>query len=151
MTSFPNNLLRDRVFWLAMAAGPVFWLAYAYFVELAVSRTWSAQVGWLFLQTALVYPVLEELVFRGWIQGRLLVPRLPAHPWRGITWANILASVLFSLVHLVNHPPIWAIAVFFPSLVFGFFYDRYQRVTPSIILHVFYNTGFFLLFVTTSD
>jgi membrane protease YdiL (CAAX protease family) len=36
--------------------------------------------------------------------------------------------------------------VFFPSLVFGLFKDRTQRLLAPILLHVFYNAGYFWLF-----
>jgi membrane protease YdiL (CAAX protease family) len=59
---------------------------------------------------------------------------------------NIVTSIVFTGFHFIAHPPGWAIAVIIPSLVFGFFRDRYQHVLPAIILHVFYNSGYFLLF-----
>ncbi len=33
-----------------------------------------------------------------------------------------------------------------PSLVFGYFKDKYHSLTAPILLHVFYNAGFFWLF-----
>ena len=37
-------------------------------------------------------------------------------------------------------------SVFVPSLIFGYFRDRYRNIVPAVLLHVFYNTGFVLLF-----
>lgn len=95
----------------------------------------------------LLYPVLEEIVFRGLIQGQLIL----REPWRqqlwGISGANVLTSVMFSALHFVHQAPLMAALVFFPSLVFGYFRDRYQRLLPSICLHIFYNAGFLSLFV----
>jgi membrane protease YdiL (CAAX protease family) len=47
--------------------------------------------------------------------------------------------------HALTHPPEWAAAMLFPSLVFGYFRDRYRSVVPAAALHVFYNAGWFLL------
>ena len=37
--------------------------------------------------------------------------------------------------------------IFFPSLVFGELRDRYQRTLPAILLHSFYNLGFYLTLI----
>jgi membrane protease YdiL (CAAX protease family) len=47
-------------------------------------------------------------------------------------------------MHFINHPPFWALAVFFPSLVFGYFRDRCDSVVPAITLHILYNFGYFV-------
>ncbi len=47
----------------------------------------------------------------------------------------------------MSHGPLWAALVFFPSLVFGFFKDRTKHLVAPVILHVFYNAGYFWLFV----
>jgi len=94
---------------------------------------------------ALVYPVLEEIVFRGglqevlqrYVRGRAIGP---------ITVANIGTSVVFTALHFLYHAPLWAAAVFIPSLIFGYFKDSYRRLAPPIVLHVFYNTGYYWLF-----
>ena len=93
----------------------------------------------------LVYPVLEEIVFRGLIQ-EFVHDYLSKARLGPLSHANLLTSVLFTGMHFVNHSPLWAALVFFPSLVFGFFKDRTQGLMAPIILHVFYNAGFLWLF-----
>jgi hypothetical protein len=49
------------------------------------------------------------------------------------------------------HPPLAAISVMIPSLIFGHFRDRYnaapyQHLAAPIGLHIWYNSGYFLLF-----
>ncbi len=100
----------------------------------------------LFLQLALLYPIVEELVFRGLLQEKLWRTRLSRLSIYCISMPNIITSAVFTSFHFMAHPPGWAIAVIVPSLVFGFFRDRYQHVLPAIILHVFYNSGYFMLF-----
>jgi len=55
----------------------------------------------------------------------------------GITLANILTSILFSLAHLLTHPVGMAALVLLPSLAFGYFRNRYNGwLLPSILLHI---------------
>ena len=95
-----------------------------------------------FFYSILFYPVIEEMSFRGVIQGVLRHGTVWRHGWRGITWANLLTSSLFAAVHTIYYSPSWAILIFFPSLVFGYFRDRTGSVGVSIFLHMFYNFCF---------
>lgn len=138
--------LRDYHLWAALLCGPMFWVA----LWLAgqpvqpvarVADTWPP-----YLLTILVYPVLEEIVFRGGVQG-FLDERLQARPRWGVSPANFVTSLLFTLMHFIYHPPLWALGVFIPSLAFGYFRDRHQQLMTPIGLHVFYNAGYIILFV----
>jgi membrane protease YdiL (CAAX protease family) len=132
--------LADPRFVLALLAGVVFWLA----------LLWLGNVGPVYglaalLSLVLLQPVLEELLFRGLLQGRLM-----ARPWGrrqlgGFTFANPIVTLLFTALHLINHPPLWAAGVLLPSLLYGYFRDRHDSVYPALALHVFYNAGYFLL------
>lgn len=94
----------------------------------------------------IVYPVLEEFAFRGLLQETFFAQTWGKKNWLNISLANLLTSVLFVLAHFFYHQPLWALSVFIPSLVFGFFRDKYQSVIPSILLHIFYNFGYIWLF-----
>jgi len=98
------------------------------------------------LWIGLIYPVLEEYVFRGGLQAALYNNTRLSGSWLGISCANIATSVFFAAVHLINQPPVWAMLVFFPSLVFGWMRDRYEGLHACIILHAIYNTGFVWFF-----
>ena len=69
--------------------------------------------------------------------------RSPLQP--PMVMANVLTSIAFAAVHLYAHPPLWALAVFFPSLVFGYFRDRSGRLEGPILLHIGYNASYFML------
>jgi hypothetical protein len=60
---------------------------------------------------------------------------------------NLLTSVAFTGLHLFFRPAWFTLGVIVPSLVFGYFRDRYRGLVPPILLHVFYNAGFFLVFM----
>ncbi len=95
------------------------------------------------LSLVLLYPIIEEIIFRGFIQ-----PFLAQHlqqRWSIFSLANVLTSLLFVLAHFINHPPVWAVAVLIPSLVFGYIQERTNNLAAPIALHCTYNAGFFLL------
>jgi uncharacterized protein len=137
--------LADPLFGWAVLAGPAAWIA----IGLARGRVayaggLAAQATTALVLAVLIYPVLEEWLFRGLVQpalGAALRRRSIPAP---LALANLLTSGLFSAAHLFAHPAEWAALSFFPSLVFGFFRDRYQRIGPGIGLHGFYNAGYVL-------
>jgi hypothetical protein len=85
----------------------------------------------------------EEVVFRLLVQGELSRLTRRAYDLPGISRANIATSGLFAAMHLVHHPPLWAVSVFFPSLIFGWAMDRYGSVLPPVVIHVCYNILYF--------
>jgi membrane protease YdiL (CAAX protease family) len=115
---------------LGLLAGPL----------LYVPSGWSAWVSFV-----LVYPAVEELLFRGILQGEVL--RLTTREARTlrvgpVTWANVLVTLVFVAMHLLAQPLIWALAVIVPSLVFGHLRERFASVWPAVLVHAVYNAGF---------
>ena len=102
--------------------------------------------GWpAWMSFVLLYPVVEELLFRGVLQGELL--RLTTREGRTlrlgpVSVANALATLAFVAFHTVAQPLAWALAVAVPSLVFGHLRERFASVWPAVIVHVVYNAGF---------
>jgi membrane protease YdiL (CAAX protease family) len=143
-----HTLGRDALFWLALLAGPICWLLlYALLRPTPPQWTWPLAAPAEYLLPVLIYPVLEEIVFRGLLQ-ELVQESLTRRKLGPLTLANLLTSLVFTGFHFLNHAPVWAVLVFFPSLVFGFFKDRYGTLSAPILLHVFYNAGFLLIFTT---
>jgi membrane protease YdiL (CAAX protease family) len=136
---------QDPLFLAALVAGLPVWLALYFIQQPTVQWGWPFVQPWPFLIPVLVYPLLEEIAFRGLIQ-ELVRDFISRRFWGPLSIANLLTSLLFTGMHFITHPPLWAALVFFPSLVFGFFKDRTNRLLAPIILHVFYNAGYFWLF-----
>ena len=137
-----KQLMADGLFWSALLGGPVVW-------ALAWSLT-DSQFGWprawaTVALVALFYPIIEEILFRGFLQGWLRHRTQGRRLIGPITIANAITATAFALTHLVHHPPLLAAGVFIPGLVFGFFRDRYGGIVPGTALHCFYNAGWFLL------
>ena len=155
---FTNRGLQAKLL-LAALAGPCVWgILYWVFDQPLASRLHEARV-WGLTDTAflhallfavLIYPLLEEIVFRGALQGflieRLSGKRLPN--WLGgLSLANLITSVVFAAMHLFNQSPLWAALIFFPSLVFGWAREATGGLMAPVLLHMFYNAGFYFLFV----
>ena len=143
---------RNPEMWAAVLAAPVVWAVLAAWQPDAVRWGALAEDGWRgawrLLVLAGLYPVAEEALFRGLVQGWLL-----DRPWgrlhRGpLSLANGLTSVLFAALHLFTHPPLAAALVFFPSLVFGVARERTGGLAWPIGLHGWYNAGWFWIFGT---
>ncbi len=129
-----------------LAALPV-WAALYLLSRPSIELSWPLRSPGLFLLLVMLYPVLEEIAFRGFIQGELIRRAMLRQQYIGITRANILTSGLFAAAHLLTHPPAMAVMVFLPSLMFGYFRDRFDGwLLPSILLHIYYNLGYFLIF-----
>jgi len=73
--------------------------------------------------------IAEELLFRGYIQRRLLERWSP-------TWAITVTSILFALVHVQLHH---MVAVFPIGLWLGFVAWKTESVVPSLLCHMFIN------------
>lgn len=126
---------------MAIIAGPVFVFLYTTFFQhqsFNIDTMFSDTRSLLFL--IVFYPVVEELAFRGVIQEFIHSKTKRYDSFVYISLANILTSILFVSIHFIHHSPTWATLVFIPSLVFGYFKDQYNRIGPSIFLHMFYNT-----------
>ncbi len=129
------SFLRDPWFYTALAAGIGAWL-------LPVVRK-PPGVG-----TILALALAEEIIFRYGAQhalGQLLRKKtaLPRFVLPGISPENIAISAVFCAMHLFSHSPVWAAAVFIPSLIFGILWDRHANVLPCWIVHAAYNLLYF--------
>jgi membrane protease YdiL (CAAX protease family) len=127
---------------LAMALALPVWLLLGLMAGsgMYVPVNWFAWVSFVLIQ-----PLIEELVFRGVLQGLAL--RLTTHhgqPRRlgPLTLANLLVTVGFVALHLQAQPLIWALAVTVPSLMLGHLRDRLASVWPAVLVHATYNAGF---------
>jgi membrane protease YdiL (CAAX protease family) len=90
----------------------------------------------LFLIVVVGAPLVEELVYRGFIQGGLQTQL-------GSTWALIIAAAWFTVVHLepIEFPGLFAFAI-----VLGLCYKRTQRIGLSVVTHLAFNaTGLLLV------
>lgn len=133
--------IKDRLFVAALFSGLLVWLALWLTVAPTFSLEGSSVTKIIFL-TVIWHPVLEEIFFRGVIQGALFNKSWGNKYFAALSAANWLTSLLFVLAHLFYQPWIWAVSVIFPSVVYGYFRDKYESIYPCIVLHALYNAGF---------
>ncbi len=83
----------------------------------------------MFLITTVFIAIPEEWFFRAYLMKRA---------GDGIK-ANIIASMAFSAIHILSSNWIHSLLVFFPSLLFGWVYQKTKDIFVVIILHVVSN------------
>jgi membrane protease YdiL (CAAX protease family) len=128
---------RDTHFLAAIITGVVvLWFIHDHVPVLTSGLT----LQWPLLISILLWqPFVEEVLFRGVIQGQLSRYKWAQSLIFKLTVANIVASILFVAMHIIGNPVLWSLAIFIPSLLFGYFRDRYHSVYPSMLLHSAYN------------
>lgn len=146
--------------WLLLTAFLLLLISWGFNHTLALGMNLSLSPAWPWLYWMLVFPVLEELVFRGWLQDFLhqkLGQKQHSALFSSVylSQANIITSLVFVLAHFgvawlakVEFSVILVfslISLFIPSLWFGWLKDRYQLLLPSIVFHAYFN-ALFLLF-----
>ena len=128
-------------------AAPLVWASLYVYDQQPIDVSWVLAAPMLFVMVVLIRPLLEEIVFRGLLQGWLIKQRRWESKIVHISYANIITSLIFAALHLLAHPPIMALLVLLPSAVFVYCRDRYEgRLIPCITLHCYYNLGYYLLY-----
>jgi len=147
----------DKQFRLALVAAPAVWGIMLWLFSThapPIGQALSTPGQWLLL--AVVYPCIEEIVFRGMLQGHLRNYPWGLHKLGLFSTTNTLTSMVFTGLHFFTHPPLIAFFVFIPSLIFGYFRDRNhhdstQGLAAPVILHCWYNAGYFFIFGIASS
>ena len=91
-----------------------------------------------FIALVVLAPVLEEIIFRGFLYGRL-------RENYGVIVSSLVTSLAFGLAHMQVNV---GIVVFVLSLFMCYLIERFNSIWPTILLHVLKNgLAFVLLFV----
>ncbi len=110
---------------------------------------WSAVIFREGLTGALVFSisvaVLEEVVFRGGIQGWLRQKAVFHLKLFGFSRANWVTSLLFACAHAWQHPLGLVPGYLAVSLVLGHFRDHYNGIRVPLALHLYYNLALLFL------
>jgi hypothetical protein len=86
-------------------------------------------------------PIIEEVLFRGFLQGWLLQKKMFRQRLAGISRANGLTSIGFAVAHLWQHALGLIPGYFVVSLLLGHFRERYRGILVPVLLHGYYNLG----------
>lgn len=133
-----DSLQIEAVRFLRGARDPIYWLCICLGLTAWILPSPDFFLAWYWL---LVKAAVEELFFRAGLQesmAHILRERQRSKrlwPSR----SNLATSAIFAGLHLLSHSSLWASATFFPSLVFGFIWDRFRSALLVIGLHFAYN------------
>ncbi|WP_417515364.1 JDVT-CTERM system glutamic-type intramembrane protease MrtJ [Marinobacter sp.] len=134
----PTQLFADRQFLIALIAGCCLSVAVG---GLAGGNAWL-NAGWMPLVSLILWaPIIEEIAFRGIVQGYLGETIVGKRHLAGLSFANLLAAFMFTAWHLVYRTDLLAWLVFVPALAFGYFRDRHGSLLPCVILHAAWNAA----------
>lgn len=85
--------------------------------------------GWSILTAVVMAPILEEILFRGVIQGS-------AYSKYGALKSILISSAAFGIIHLIPQQVIYA---FVAGIILGYIYWRTQSILSVIIVHALNN------------
>ena len=90
----------------------------------------------LFIAVAILAPLGEEIIFRGFLQQIL-----ETH-WKDTTRAVLFTALIFSIIHM---NPYWFIQIYILGVVLGFLAWKTQSIIAPLILHGLNNSMALLL------
>lgn len=144
-----SRLLRDGHRALAWAAGlaaiifPLFLVGYTLWWKPSMTFHWVAPASWSdeVLGQLLVIALPEEAFYRGYLQTALDDAWGARRKVLGakLGWGVLGCSVLFGLGHFLTEPRPERLAVFFPSLLFGWLRSRTGGIGAGVALHAMAN------------
>ena len=80
----------------------------------------------LFIAVAIIAPIGEELLFRGFLQQAL------EKHWHDVTRAILITALLFSMIHM---NPYWFVQIYILGVLLGFIAWKSKSVIPALVLH----------------
>jgi membrane protease YdiL (CAAX protease family) len=119
------------------AVGYVYWFAPAQGYEFTLGPAPISEV----LTQVLAVALPEEMFYRGYLQTELSRrwPPVSQGPFRGLGLALLVSSAVFAIGHLVTVPHPARLAVFFPSLAFGWLRHQTGGIGASVLFHALCN------------
>ncbi len=145
LTIWTTRAFRENWFVGSLGLAMCFWLVLWWIGSRDIAAKWGGSSLVLYLSLSLWQPALEELGFRGLLQGVLLEHQSYRSRIGPLTLANVVTSVAFGIAHLPSHPAWWVAGILLTSLLLGYARDRTGSLYPSIVLHGYFNAGYFLV------
>ena len=129
-----------------LVAGLIFWLVSSFIgewlnlpveqflLDIKTASDNAVVVILMVVTICIVVPVMEELVFRGWLYSKIAKSKL------GHSGALILSSIIFTVIHTQYDNAITLVMIFLLSLLLGFVRYKSGNISYSIAIHMLYNT-----------
>ncbi len=118
-----SNLIVDVVLYFSPQS-------YNTYADTIISMMENTSTFWLLLGVGIIAPIAEEIIFRGFIQNKLL-SSFPV--WLAI----VIQAVFFGLIHGNLVQMSYAFVI---GLIFGLLVYKSNSIYPAIILHVLNNS-----------
>lgn len=134
------------IFIFAIASGLVYGLVRVLYYKILHNQSLGFHFDPSMAYFLLLSPLWEEIAFRGvlleWLGRRM---RGGFHLWRAnITYANITVASAFAATHLLSQPPLNAIAIVIPAVIFGMVYEKYGSIVLCVVVHMSYNIHLYI-------
>lgn len=126
------------VLWQSWTGNPPSTVAHELLRQFEVEPSVAIRMGMAI--SVIVFPaVIEEILYRGLLQESLRRAKLFScgAPWQSI----VLASLVFTAMHVGAVDPHGLAGLFVLSLGFGWAYAKTGRLTASITMHLAFNAG----------
>jgi membrane protease YdiL (CAAX protease family) len=81
-----------------------------------------------------IVPIMEELIFRGWLFTRLAATKLSS------TGALIITTLVFTLIHAQYEQPMTFGVIFCLGLLLGYVRFKSQNISYCIMVHMLFNS-----------
>lgn len=140
-----NRLLsstRRAILWAGVAGALTFpWYIVGFIAWWKPAGSFAPQLGWGWLDVSLGHLVAvalpEEMFYRGYLQSSIdrALPGRIRLLGADVGWGALAASAIFAVGHVAATPDISRLAVFFPSLLFGWLRARTGGVGAAILFH----------------
>jgi membrane protease YdiL (CAAX protease family) len=124
--------------WQSLTGHPPAAMAHELLRQFAAEPSTSLRIGMAI--SVIVFPaVIEEILYRGLLQESFRRAKLCScgAPWQSI----VLASLVFTAMHVGAVDPHGLAGLFVLSLGFGWAYAKTGRLTASITMHMAFNAG----------
>ena len=138
-----ENPMRSHYFFLSLAGGLPVWIIVFYCAYLEVLQPPEIEHPLSVLAAVVLFPILEELVFRGLLWDLWDYFKRVKSSYLGmLAVKNCCISVCFSMLHIFNFGLLGGFLVFIPSLWLGWLKDRSGSTKTCCLVHILWNAGF---------
>jgi membrane protease YdiL (CAAX protease family) len=103
-------------------------------LDLKAESNNSIVVILMVLTICVVVPIMEELVFRGWLYSKIAQTKL------GDIGALTISSIIFTLIHTQYDNIITFLVIFLLGLLLGFARYKSANISYSIAMHMIFNS-----------
>ena len=140
--------MKSRYFFLSLAGGLPVWIVVFYCAYLDVLQPPVIEHPLSVLAAVVLFPVLEELVFRGLLWDLWDYVKRGKSVYLGtLAVKNCCISICFSMLHIFNFGVLGGLLVFIPSLWLGWLKARSGSTKTCCLVHVVWNSWFVAAFL----